>query len=351
MLVWRLTEIHDCLDRAPVPSLVATPTMATGHIDPLTLVGRLATAEAQGWRPWPVDLAQALLRLPRNIPAEAVPAALRLASPEGRLLADWLTTGGPSDPVTEIVTVPWRPRWPWHAQRAGTPIERLVARLFPSNVTHGPVVDPMLGYDPAETHWQTNLSQPLWSAVLPSHREVVAANLLPDIATGPAFGGRNEAALALPAVAECTGQCGEAIALALAYALGSARSEDRVAALDAALTLNSTGDLDGAQLGTFLGTLVTNRNVKLTRITPALAALAEAGATGTTWAAVCALLGIILPTPKPPPGTPDLLALASRVAPASAARGGIAGLPEVAARSGTSRLATEARRLSRVLDG
>jgi hypothetical protein len=96
---------------------------------------------------------------------------------------------------------------------------------------------------------------------------------------------------------------------------------------------------------------VTNRNVKLTRITPALTELAEAGATGTTWAAVCALLGIILPTPKPPPGTPDLLALASRVAPASAARGGIAGLPEVAARSGTSRLATEARRLSRVLDG
>jgi hypothetical protein len=286
------------------------------------------------------------------VPADVVTAARRLASPAGQQLADWLTAGGPTDPVTEIVTVPVPPPdRPWQRRPDDAPTEHLVARLLPNNATYDPVVDSMLEYDPTGSGRKFTHSQKLWPVVLPSHREVVAANLLPHLADGPTTICGNLAASALPALADCSGPCDDAVALALAYTLGSTRSEERVAALDAALTLNSTGDLDGARVGGFLRTLLTCRNVKLTRVTLALTDLADAGATAATWPAVSALLAAVLPTPKPPPGTPDLLALASRVAAAQAARGTVTGLAEVAARTGTSRLATEARRLARVLGG
>jgi hypothetical protein len=115
---------------------------------------------------------------------------------------------------------------------------------------------------------------------------------------------------------------------------------------------DAAGELDGHALGSVLGDLVAGRNVKLTRLTPALTDLANAGAAIEAWRTASALLAIVLPTPKPPTGTPDLLALAARLAGAAPAPATpIAGLADVAARTGTSRLITEARRLTRVLAG
>src|SRR5262249_55412550 len=76
----RFDEIATNLLPSPVPFLLATPTSPTGHIDPATLVNRVATYEAAGITPWPYDLEQALLRLPQNDGGTATDAARRLRS-------------------------------------------------------------------------------------------------------------------------------------------------------------------------------------------------------------------------------------------------------------------------------
>ncbi|GAA2626077.1 hypothetical protein GCM10010399_66910 [Dactylosporangium fulvum] len=64
------------------------------------------------------------------------------------------------------------------------------------------------------------------------------------------------------------------------------------------------------------------------------------------WAVAVGALSALLAATPPLAGTPDLLALAAQTAGAGAA---VPGLAEVAARPGSSRLVTEARRLTRVL--
>ena len=66
VVVQRLREVAARLSAGEVTTLVATPTDARGLVDPLALVGRIADLEAAGAQPWPGDLQQALLRLPRE---------------------------------------------------------------------------------------------------------------------------------------------------------------------------------------------------------------------------------------------------------------------------------------------
>jgi hypothetical protein len=351
LLHWRLNELGNRIDRRPVPHLLSTPTTTTGHLDPQVLISRLAAAEADGWQPWPADLAQALLRLPRPTPADAATpdAARALTSEAGRTLAGWLATGGPADPVAELVRWRSQPR-AWSGPRhESMPANYPIVGLTQVDVPRDPVVARILRHDAGQfTSLKYTFSQPLWPALLPSHREVVAASLLPEAAHGSplAYG-------PLPALAECVGPCGPAMWLLLGNAFGAARDEHRIAAVDAALTLDAAGDLDGEAFGTALATLVAGHNVKLSRVTATLTSLADAGVTQTTWTTVSVLLAGVLPTPKPPAGTPDLLALGSRLAATRHAKprsvASIAGLADVAARKGSSRLATEARRLQRLL--
>ena len=346
MMVWRTDEIGLRIDREPVPALLATPTTTTGHIDPATLVDRVAAAERDGWRPWPVDLSQALLRLPRTADPEVVARAGRLRSPAGRRLAERLAAGPVPDPATEPVA---RRRGHFWLPALPSAPELPLLQLVPTTGTGDPVSDEMFHNNPTE-HWRISLvgSQHLWPAVLPSHREVVAAHLLPDVATGPEFG-NVDACDVLPALAECAGPCGPAMAAALAYALGAARESSRVAGVDAALTLAATGDLDGAAVGRALAGQLAAGATKLPRITAALDGLAAGGATAATWAIASTVLAAVLVLPKPPPATPDLLALASRVVVDCPDAGLLPELATVAARTGTSRLVTEARRLHRLL--
>jgi hypothetical protein len=399
LLHWRLNELGNRIDRRPVPHLLSTPTTTTGHVDPQVLISRVAAAEAEGWQPWPADLAQALLRLPRPtstttpdaattgtpatagtattgtpatagtattgastadpatagpaanaVTAGAVPDAARaLTSAAGRALAGWLATGGPADPVAELVRWRSQPR-AWSGPRhESMPANYPIVGLTQVDVPQDPVVARILRHDAGQfTSWNYTFSQPLWPALLPSHREVVAASLLPEAAHGSplAYG-------PLPALAECAGPCGPAMWLLLGNAFGAARDEHRIAAVDAALTLDAAGDLDGEAFGTALATLVAGHNVKLSRVTATLTSLADAGVTQATWTTVSVLLAGVLPTPKPPAGTPDLLALGSRLAATRHAKPrsapSIVGLADVAARKGSSRLATEARRLQGLL--
>jgi hypothetical protein len=199
-------------------------------------------------------------------------------------------------------------------------------------------------------HYYGLSSHAMWPAMLPSHRGVMAAHLLIDLADGSDYG-RDDGSAALPALAEGSGPCGPAVAGALAFALGSSREQARIAGVDAAVTLATTGDLDGTAIGNALRTHLRNDLTKIVWITPALTELANAGLADATWAIASRALAAVLPLPKVPPGTPDLLALASK---AVAGRPGLTPLPElgpVAARTGNSRLVTEARRLQRLLPG
>ncbi|MFC7480484.1 DUF6493 family protein [Luedemannella flava] len=346
LLIRRVAEIGHRIDRQPVPALVATPTSTTGHVDAAVLVERIEAAERAGWEPWPVDFAQALLRLPREADPEAAARAARLTSAAGRRLAARLAAGPPADPVVERA-VRRRVRHWWTSQNAER--EMPIMRLLPGESTGDPTYDALFHTASAGERWPSwSGSQPLWPAVLPSHREVVAAHLLPDLAIGAELG-NDDPARALPVVAECAGPCGPATALALAYALGSARESTRITGVDAALTLAATGDLDGTAIGDALAAQLAAETTKVVRVVTALTELFNAGQSAAAWAIAARILAAVLPSPKAPPGTPDLLALASR---AVAGRTDVAPLPElgpVAARTGSSRLVTEARRLQRLL--
>jgi Family of unknown function (DUF6493) len=190
-----------------------------------------------------------------------------------------------------------------------------------------------------------------WPALLPSHRDVVAAHLLPSLADRSA--GSRGAGQVLPALAEADGPVGPGLTLALAYGLGARDPQDRAAAVDALLVLAGRRQLEGAALGAELAALASLGQLQLGRAVPALRDAARAGAPAEVWAITSAAIpGLVPPAvQRPPRGAPDLLALAAE---AAGVAGGGPPIPELAAitgRGGSSRLLTESRRLQRLLAG
>jgi hypothetical protein len=140
-----------------------------------------------------------------------------------------------------------------------------------------------------------------------------------------------------------------AVAIALAYGLAARHEPDRVAALDALLHLAGAGELDAPAVGWHVGELTRHGALTPSRILGPLRDAATAGARLTTWRILAAALPPLLALPKAPVGTPDLLTLAADTAAATGCRIEVPGLAEVAARAGSGRLVTEARRLARTL--
>ena len=371
-MLYRLREIAVGLWRPP-PLLLATPTSATGHLDPAALLSRLQRAAAEGWRPWEYDLQQALLRLPRDPDPAVVAGARRLPTPAGRRLAAWLAVGQPPDPEVSRVVRAARPgpRWllgtygpvtddrvrvlatvapgatPGRPRPASVPAG-IVRRLVPRR----PPLAVLLGELPEPERWRPwDLGQWLacWPAVAPSHRDLIAAHLLPRLARLP-WDTRGDGRV-LPLLAEADGPVGPGIALALAYGLGARDPGDRAAAVDALLLLAGRHQLDGPALGTELGVLAALELVRLGRVVPGLRDAARSGAATGVWAILAAAIPGMLPPARerPPRGLPDLVALGAEVA---GAVGGCRAIPELATvtgRGGSSRLAAESRRLQRLL--
>lgn len=350
VLMCRMLEIAAGLAAGPVPVLVATPTAATGHIDPAVLLARLEQAAAQGWQPWEYDLQQALLRLPREADPQVAVAARRLGTPAGERLAGWLDRGGLPDPalqrveyerddynferrrspgggwekitVLEVVTVPLPAAPPVPDSLAGMLLNLPGPRQESSGWTEG---------------WDWTAC---WPTVAPSHRDLIAAYLLRQWLR--AYEGAG-----LPLLAEADGPVGPGISLAIAGGLGAGGEEARAATVDGMLILARRGQLDGTAVGTDLATLVNHGNRKLTRVVPRLRDAASAGARAPVWDAIAAALPPLLTAAldKPANGLADLVALGTEVAPAD---GTARPIPELAAYSGHkkgTRLAAEARRL------
>ncbi|MFJ7279288.1 DUF6493 family protein [Kitasatospora sp. NPDC098663] len=358
---WQVTA-----DRPPY--LLAIPTDTTGALDPGTLVERLAGYQAAGVTPGRADLCAALLRVGPRADAGVLRAAEALTSPSGRWAAQWLRTGGlPDQPSERVLFAPGRgsKRGHQYADRWWEDVRRVAVAQpgigagpkGPDGERLAPEFRALLeGTEPSVARarkvgdwtWRPTAH---WAAMLPWHREELAARWLDHFAAG-ADRDERDAGRLLPALAEAGGPAGLALHLALAYGLGARHAEDRTAAVDALLVLAARGDLDGAQLGRELGALVDCGAVKLNRLAAALTLAAGTGAYGTVWS----VLGPALPALLGGEGTParglgDLLALAADCARRTRARGPVAEVTATAERGGSSRLVKEARALRDVLAG
>ncbi|MGA4684683.1 hypothetical protein [Micromonospora sp. AB353] len=343
----RLAEIGQRLDGRDDAGLLSAPTSVTGAIEPVALYERLA---ALGDRPvWRWDLAQALLRLPAGVDGPLAERAAALRTPAGDELARWLRGDAVPAPAQQVVTVGRRARsagYDWGYDQL--PEGRTLVALTPPDGVEDRLG--LLTLTPTPIGRWTDGWGDIWPAVLPGHRGVVAAHLLPEVA-GAAQEDTLGHAAALPALAECTGPGGPALDLALAYGLCARHEADRVAALDAVLILAAAGDLDAPATGGHLGTLAAGGQVTLTRAVTPLRDAVAAGAPLSVWRLLAATLPRLLAAPTPPRGTPDLLALAAETATATGVRIEVPGLADVVARGGGSRLVAEARRLTAALAG
>ncbi|SCG38252.1 hypothetical protein [Micromonospora coxensis] len=341
----RLAEVGQRLDGRDDPGLLAAPTSATGALDPTALYERLA---ALGDRPvWRWDLTQALLRLPAGVDEALASRAEALGTAAGGELAGWLRGDALPAPVHRMVTVARRERmgnYDYGYDRL-PPRRTVVASSPPEGVADplGLLTVPAQLIGRRQGGWGD-----LWPALIPGHRGLVAAHLLPDIASVAQEDAR-DATMVLPMLAECTGTGGPALNLALAYGLCARHEIDRVAALDALLMLAAASELDAPGVGGHLGALAADNQVTLTRAATPLRDAVAAGARLSIWRLLAAALPPLLTAPTPPRGTPDLLTLAAETAAATGVRTPVPGLADVVARGGASRLVTEARRLATTL--
>jgi len=321
--------------------LVAAPSLATGAVAPEELFDRLVRLGER--QPWPADLTQALLRLPAVVDEPLAAKAAALGTPAGQALADWLRCGGLPRPHYRVVTAVRRRRQGsydyWHDR---LPTRR---RVVEASVPHGMADQYGLLNVPARpVDIASSADERHWPAQLPGYRGLVAAYVLPLVA-GSADLDEPGGGELLPMLAECTGETTPALDLAVAYGLAARHEADRVAAVDALLMLAAAGGLDAVAVGGHLGALTADKMITLSRVVQPLRDAAAAGAPLTTWRILAAALPPLLTVQPAPRGLPDLLALAAQTVAVTGVRIDLPGLADVAARGGSSRLVTEARRL------
>ena len=127
-------------------------------------------------------------------------------------------------------------------------------------------------------------------ALLPQHREIIAARMLVAFAGLAELRPPSAGAPVLPALAESGGPAGPATHLLVAYGLGARRFEEQLFAVDAMLVLAARGQLDADRLGRDIAELTGLRRLKPQRVVAALREAARTGAYATVWAVLSAAL-------------------------------------------------------------
>ncbi|WP_404962078.1 DUF6493 family protein [Streptomyces sp. 147326] len=335
----------------PLPFLLATPTWDTGSLEAAELVERLVEYRRLGVRPGPADFGQALLRVRRYDPAApaAAAAAARLGTAEGDRLAAWLGPDGePGTPRRRIVMPDPGAHRAW--SRAGTAVpqvafvsgERPALRWeFPDAFQW--LRRPHEGFTQCY-HWDAGHA--VRASVLPEDRDTQAAWLLPGV-TLAATAGDHGGAWMLPHLALLGGPAGPGLHSAIAAGMGGRYPRSRRPAVDALLVLAGRGELDAPLLGRELASMVTLGTVKPNRLADAARSAAAAGAYATVWGVLAEVLPALLPSVR---GAGEVLAVAAECVERSGATGPApAEVAAAAARTGSSRLITEARRLTSAL--
>ncbi|MGW7477212.1 DUF7824 domain-containing protein [Nonomuraea muscovyensis] len=321
----RFAEVYEALVTGTLPPyLLATPTHVNGRLDAAELVDRLEGYELAGAEALPVDLEQALLRLPRTVPADVVERAAGLTGTAGRAAARWMTDR------------PAGPRVTLRRQESGDGV-------FVADPTGSATLDEALADLRGEEAFEAHLS------VLPSDRELVAAHAVHPVLADAIH--RRPAAAHLDLLAAADGPGGPAMALLVAHCL-CAEPEETLRPL---LWLAASGGLPGAEVGAELATLfrrdeANEREYRLYSVAEVLGVLEEAarhGAHREVWQIMAGLLTGYLPGPgeRATVTHTRLTTFAADVATWADARGELPRIAELAARSRESGLVRQARRL------
>ncbi|MER7367676.1 DUF6493 family protein, partial [Nonomuraea wenchangensis] len=310
LLLCRWAEVRDGLCEGTLPPfLLAEPTEPTGHLDPGELVTRLESYERAGVQAMPADLQQALLRLPRAVPPEAVTRARALTSPAGRAAARWVDGARPV-PLTAV-------DWPGEGPEVkpdegpGGPAGP-VPRIHAAPATGLPLIDLLFagpGPRPDDEHGGC-LSW--WPYVMPSDREVVAQHYLPHLLARESVGPGEALALAVAG-----GPPGEGVALVLAHVVADrVRGGAPERRAEPVVELAARGELDGGELGRQLGRLLRRGWCKPGPALETLEVAAGLGAHRQVWEVVTGLLETFLPGPEERPAArhAQVLAFALRAA-------------------------------------
>ncbi|WP_316528159.1 DUF6493 family protein [Kitasatospora brasiliensis] len=347
--VVRVHEAAHHVADAPVPLLLATPTAGDGTIDPAVLVERLAAYRAVGARPWPADLAQALLRTDPG----AVPAVRATAAAFGWDLPADTPLPAPDGFHTQTADQPEQlSRYGW--------VPATLPRIVPLAATAARVPEGITGLlhflpDPTETGHFTGMLLTSFAEVVqlswlaPWHPETVAAHGLPAVVSqaGSASGFRAANPL-LPGLAQSPGEFGTVGHLALAYGLTAVRADHRTAALDALLALAARGRLRPEVLGDWLTALWRLTAAKPNRFLPVLADAARSGAGREVWAVLATVITALVSEPGRR-GLADTLALAADCAAAEGIHTPLPALDTLTTPPAPTRVRTEAARLARLL--
>ncbi|WP_106399783.1 DUF6493 family protein [Actinocorallia populi] len=331
------------------PVLLATPTSSTGHLDPDVFAARLRTLEETGLEPGQYDLEQALLRLP--VGTDRVPALDGLSSPAAARARAWLAEGGYRAPdlACGFITVKRR-HYSWSPTPAWTDISHFHAAVSCDSPLDAGRLIGTIARPPEKEEYPPGHHgpwAPWWPAILPSHRELVAAHLLHQTATRP-YDSYDPAAV-LPALADATGPTGSATAAVLLHGLGSERAADRAGAVDALLSFAAQGALPAVELGRLLPSLLEAGSFPLTRLLPPLTEAVRAGAP--LWPFFAEAVPVLLPLPgaSARSGLASFLALATTTAEIHHVREALPALADWTPASPSSRPAKEAVRLRRTL--
>ncbi len=371
-IIRRHAEILAALEAGALPPLLlATPTVSTGHLDPAELVARLSELEAAGATPLPADFEQALLRLPRHVDPTVAARAAALRSPHGRRAAHWLAARSHDGPSAHGAVRSPAPAAGAHG--SGEPLRDPDVRVAWSGADDGlgsrvwmtvtvtahpaglPLADEMLAAPPPHVNVVTDghLGAFLgwWPSVLPSHREVVAAHLVPHQPLG--YGDGVLPSSMLGELAGAGGPAGAAFAVLLAHRVMPVPwlGADPAEAFLALRRLAATGDLPAAEFGAELARRVLREEVPLRAVVDLLEAEAANGAHEAMWHAVVAALPSLLPAPgdRPTSAQTGLVTLAVTLARCTGARGAIPAVTALAARPGTSRIIRQAQALQNLL--
>ncbi|MEU1390431.1 MULTISPECIES: hypothetical protein [unclassified Nonomuraea] len=340
-LLSRLDELLRAAKAGALPPvLLATPTRADGHLDPETLLTRLAGCARSGREPLQFDLAQALLRLPPDPAPDLAERAKGIGSAAAATVARRLGRGAPPPPRVEVT---WTPDL-GSAPHAHALDRRGIAAVSwppaePTGLAHA---DALLAAPSGRGGFRRG-SRDFWPGMTPHHRELAAAHLalgLLDHAVPPGIDD-------LRGLAPAEGGSGPATALVLAYLL-TVEGDDAVPPL---LELAARGALPAAETGRLLGMLSRRSGSGAGLALPSLELAARQGAHAEVWTILRHFLAVLLPREgeRARGAHTDAVVLATEVAMWAGARGGI---PEVAAhadRRGSTSLTRACRGLHQAL--
>ncbi|MEV0309630.1 hypothetical protein [Nonomuraea fuscirosea] len=338
-LLSRLDELLRAAKAGTLPAvLLATPTRADGHLDPETLLDRLIECAAAGREPLPLDLQQALLRVPPGPSPDLAERARAIGTAAAATVAHWFGRGALPSPRVELT---WTIRPGSYGDQALDQDANVSWEpIPPTGLAH---LDTLL--TAPETISFRRGSREFWPGMTPHHRELAAAHLAVGLIDG--FHQPQLTIDDLSALAQAEGTSGPATALILAYFLTLEGDE----AVPPLLRLAAEDALPAAETGRLLGLLDRRTRHAAGPALPSLELAARQGAHEEVWTILRHFLAVFLPGEGERAQRPhtDAVVLATTIATWAGARGEIHEVAAYAKRRGSTSLTRACRGLHQLL--